>query len=125
MEKKKCKYCGKKKPVDDFPIANVVKGKTYRRLRCQRCYQDTKLSKSRNKRIWLDSFKKGLECKHCGINDFRVLAFHHRDPKEKEIEIAKAIGRWGIERVKKEIAKCDVVCSNCHLILHWEKRNRA
>jgi hypothetical protein len=53
--------------------------------------------------------------KDCGIRDFAVLEFDHRDPRDKRADISALIGRavsWSF--VSNEIAKCDVVCANCH-----------
>lgn len=67
--------------------------------------------------------KQSLACIKCGNNHPAVLDFHHRNPKEKEVNISQALSRfgWGLERVLKEIEKCDVLCSNCHRILHYEE----
>lgn len=60
----------------------------------------------------------------CGLDDFRVLDFHHRNPLEKSFEIStKATGGWGIKTLLKEIEKCDVLCANCHRIHTYEERN--
>ena len=68
--------------------------------------------------------KIGRVCEGCGISDFRVLDFHHVDKNGKEGSIGKAVSKnWNEERILKEIAKCQVLCSNCHRILHWEERN--
>jgi hypothetical protein len=40
---------------------------------------------------------------------------------EKEFGIAKALAKCGqitLEELRAEIAKCDVVCSNCHALRH-------
>lgn len=51
----------------------------------------------------------------------RALDFHHRDPQEKDFEIAKArdysLKKDG-EKLKRELDKCDLLCSNCHRELH-------
>jgi hypothetical protein len=58
-----------------------------------------------------------LGCYLCGFDkNPYALDFHHRDAKEKSFEIASYASR-GIQTVLKEIAKCDVVCANCHRIL--------
>jgi hypothetical protein len=68
--------------------------------------------------------KAGLSCKQCGNADIRVLDFHHADKNTKEASISSMAKRgWGKERILKEIAKCEVLCANCHRILHWEERN--
>lgn len=45
-----------------------------------------------------------------------VMDFDHIDPSTKIGHISKMFLRrmWAIERVKQEIDKCEVVCSNCH-----------
>ena len=62
-------------------------------------------------------------CLRCGIGDERVLQFHHRNPDEKEIPISY-LG-YSMERLKSEVEKCDVLCANCHIILHCERRHDA
>lgn len=63
-------------------------------------------------------------CCKCGFNHPAALDFHHRDPKDKLYEVCnmprKSIGK---ERILCEIEKCDVLCANCHRILHDEQRN--
>lgn len=60
----------------------------------------------------------------CGERHPGCLDFHHRDESEKEFEISDAINHWGIDRLKTEISKCDIICSNCHRKLHWEQRQK-
>jgi len=71
-------------------------------------------------RQWLQEVKQTLKCKFCPESHPAVLEFHHRDPKKKEIDVAHTItDGWGKKRILDEIAKCDVLCSNCHRKLHW------
>jgi hypothetical protein len=54
-------------------------------------------------------------CVRCGIEDPDVLEFHHKDPSQKLAHLGAASTRsWGVERVRAEVAKCDVLCANCH-----------
>jgi hypothetical protein len=56
----------------------------------------------------------------CGEKDVRVLEFDHVRGKK-----GFDIGNWrcfGMLRLLEEIAKCDVVCANCHLIRGWQRR---
>ena len=53
----------------------------------------------------------------CGNGDIRVLTFDHLEPAEKDFNISKAVQNgtsW--ERIQAEIAKCEIVCHNCHAI---------
>lgn len=68
---------------------------------------------------WLRDYKSGLSCIKCGFSHPDALDFHHRDPTEKDIEVSRAIRKgWSRERLQREIDKCDVLCANCHRILH-------
>lgn len=73
---------------------------------------------------WYKSYKQTLSCKYCGICDWRVLQFHHRDPEEKEFAVSAraSAGTTSISRIQKEIEKCDVLCANCHCIVTWKQR---
>ena len=61
---------------------------------------------------------KNKPCLDCKIlYPYYVMQFDHRDGKQKELEIANMVNRgYGLDRIKKEIEKCDVVCANCHTI---------
>jgi hypothetical protein len=61
--------------------------------------------------IW--GYKSSIGCQHCGIDDWRVLDFHHLGDKERPVSNT---GSWSLLRVLKEIAKCQVLCANCHRI---------
>lgn len=62
---------------------------------------------------WLSSLR--TKCLHCGEIDPIVLDFHHRNAAEKSF---KLIGSNCYSRSRKailaEVAKCDVLCANCH-----------
>ena len=53
-------------------------------------------------------------CADCGIQyNPWVMHFDHRDPSQKKNCISM-IKSHSFENLKVEIAKCDVVCANCH-----------
>ena len=75
--------------------------------------------KSRN-RNWLKSIKGKLKCEMCGESHLVCLDFHHNGLEEKDMSISRAVGNgWSIKRIKDEIKKCKVVCSNCHRRIHY------
>jgi hypothetical protein len=54
-------------------------------------------------------------CTRCGEKDLRCLDLHHLDAGEKEFGVSEAVQRgWTPARVAEEIAKCIVLCANCH-----------
>lgn len=64
---------------------------------------------------WLKNYKANLKCSKCAESDEICLDFHHRDSKTKDLSIALVVRQgWAIDRIKKEIDKCDVLCANCH-----------
>jgi hypothetical protein len=61
-------------------------------------------------------------CEWCGEQHPATLQFHHREPSEKSYDIRYMMnGGWSIKRLSEEIAKCDLICANCHLIHHWNE----
>ena len=57
---------------------------------------------------------KGGKCVKCGYNKcIGALEFHHPD-KNKEFGIGAKGYTQSWEKVKKELDKCMLVCSNCH-----------
>lgn len=63
-------------------------------------------------------------CVDCGYSDPIALEFDHVR-RQKKFAVAGGSGSFGrsIETIKKEIAKCEVRCANCHKIRHWKERN--
>lgn len=59
---------------------------------------------------------KDRPCADCGQEyPSYVMDFHHRDPKTKSFDVSKAHTR-SLKSLRAEIAKCDVLCANCHRI---------
>ena len=52
-------------------------------------------------------------CADCGETDRRVLEFDHLDEKRGNVAALMQEG-FGAKTLRAEIAKCDVVCVNCH-----------
>lgn len=134
METKVCTQCGEEKTINSFAWKN--KKKNRRHSECKECHKkyDTKhynrkkeyyLEKARKHkekvRKWFVNFKRDKKCIECGESHPACFVFHHRDSSKKEISIGNAIRMgWGIERLKKEIEKCDILCANCHRKEHWK-----
>lgn len=54
-------------------------------------------------------------CVDCGYDNWLALQFDHRDPTIKEFDISSN-KKKSLDALKREIAKCDIVCANCHWI---------
>ena len=103
----------KKNPISDFYVS---KGKIH--CYCKECHKELGKITYRKRTEELENYKKTLSCKKCGESRFYLLDFHHRNPEEKEYAISDN-PRAGLETIKKEIAKCDVLCANCHREWHY------
>lgn len=62
----------------------------------------------------LDAHKAG-GCVLCFETELTVLDFHHLSDKDVNVSTMLAMSR---DRILKEIAKCIVLCANCHRRVH-------
>ena len=66
---------------------------------------------------------KGGKCEKCDYSKcVDALEFHHIDPNEKDFTIGGK--SWSFDRLKNEVDKCILVCSNCHKEIHFEEKRR-
>lgn len=67
-------------------------------------------------RDYVRSVKNDQPCTDCGQKyPFYIMQFDHREPDKKEFTIGRIAQLTpSMERLKAEIAKCDLVCANCH-----------
>jgi hypothetical protein len=105
--------------------------KIYQKEYQKKWYQDHKetcknsLRKRRNdNRKYIEEIRKNSKCEECLENHPACLDFHHINESQKDLDISRAICDWGLERIKHEIMKCQVLCSNCHRKLHWEQTHK-
>jgi hypothetical protein len=64
----------------------------------------------------------GGECQRCGETHPAALQFHHRDPDTKVFNVTTKVlampRKWPWNAIEDEVAKCDLLCSNCHAKHH-------
>jgi hypothetical protein len=82
-------------------------------------YLDRNRARKRsNKQIAKDYVLKYLRehpCVVCGEDDILVLVFDHLDPKTKKAAVGTMRMRgFSLAMIQAEIAKCQVLCCNCH-----------
>jgi len=117
-----------------MPYKNIEDHKAYQKKYQKEWYKKNKKKHIKNSSILRDKYMKiGYEyinrfktingCAKCSECHVACLEFHHRDSAEKDFEISWAIKNgYSLKRIKQEMKKCDVLCSNCHKKLHWEER---
>lgn len=79
----------------------------------------TKQKRERNKGKQRE-YLEGKSCIVCGEARAVCLDFHHRDPATKRFSVTRALktGSCSKESLDAEIAKCDILCANCHRVAH-------
>lgn len=118
---KKCGRCKKILPHSDFYAHNLASGVTKLQGSCKRC--ESSRTTTRGKLREAEWEARGKSCERCGLEDVHsFFDFHHIDPALKEIQINK-VWYYGKERRDEELAKCIMVCPNCHRKLHVELGN--
>lgn len=127
---KKCNKCGLEKDTSEFrPNSRKKDGlQAYCRI-CDKAFQAEwylknkekciKKSKERNRKYekegkdFVIDYLKSHPCVDCGEKDIIVLEFDHL--ADKESTISQMIrDKCSIEKIQKEIDKCEVRCANCH-----------
>jgi hypothetical protein len=130
---KLCGSCGESLPLSEFNFRSRAQG-TYQSY-CRTCANASWrrwYSKPANKRKHLETLRrrrkkriarnkaiveelKSQPCVDCGRSyPIEAMDFDHLEDKEELI--SKLVYTAGTERLLSEIAKCEVVCSNCHRV---------
>jgi len=137
---KRCCTCKKEKDESEFSWKS--RRKCQRASECKECHKKMRnlyYKANKDKEIksvdvrknvtaeWLRDYKNHKKCARCDENHIAVLQFHHRDPTQKDAAISQGIHnmKWGLKRIQKEIEKCDILCANCHIKLHYELKQSA
>lgn len=114
----KCKKHGECEHVE-----SVDKKNKDIRYRCKKCrVEAVQRRRIKVKRLLVEY--KGGECIRCGYKKcMGALSFHHTNPEQKDFNISYKGHTISLDRAKKEVDKCVLVCSNCHAEIHEELRN--
>jgi hypothetical protein len=117
-----CVHCGRvfhpKQDSQKF-CTRSCKIRNYSRSPLRRTKQNQRKTEKRcSERQYIQDYKKQNPCHFCGESEPACLDFHHRDPKEKKFKLSDGAGRISMNRVKEEIAKCILLCANCHRKVH-------
>ena len=136
---KLCTRCKEYLKLTNFSVVNKKTGKLASMCKiCLRIYnreywskvkhlknplknERTKLKRNEIRKFIISVLQSNC-CADCGISDWRVLEFDHKDRKTKKFNIADST-QFSLKKVKEEIKKCDIVCANCHNIRTIEQRN--
>lgn len=112
---KTCSKCKQTKPLDkeNFYIRKAGKFHYW----CKQCNNKISQQKILDRKRKCVEYKGG-KCSICGYNRyFGSLDFHHLDPTKKESDIS-SLRTYSLEKLRKELDKCILVCKNCHGEIH-------
>lgn len=129
---KKCYICQEVKQANEFSWKNKKQGiRNSMCLSCKREYSREHYQKNseqykknlRRRRLgglaWINEYKESYGCAVCEEDNPLVLQFHH--PFGEREQTVSSLAGCSIETIKKEIAKCIVLCANCHKKEHPKK----
>src|SRR5436305_6143453 len=126
---RRCGSCGASKPVDEFAWRRKAKGPRDSYCRpCRAVYKQAHYAANRRRYIdaarqrrevtqverveYLVTYLRGHPCVDCGEGGPIVLEFD--DLRDKEFGIGSGFRDRNWQSVLDEMAKCEVVCANCH-----------
>jgi hypothetical protein len=124
---KTCKGCGEDLPLDSFYV-NV--GMRDGRLSwCKPCvvsrYRAGRSQRQREVLAYIQQIKLARGCVDCGYNAHpAALDFDHLPGHVKEYRLATMAAGLRRNKIDAEIAKCEVVCANCHRIRTANRRQQ-
>lgn len=140
MALKRCVACGQEKDESEF-TSWWDKATGHRRGTCRSCkseqqkkwYEKNKEEHSAKTRenkqraiaaaqqfVW--DYLSAHSCVRCGESNPIVLEFDHIRG-QKKMHVSEMVRRgYGINSIGEEIAKCQVLCANCHRIKTSEER---
>jgi hypothetical protein len=129
---KKCTKCEAEKNPEEFAFKSKAKGT--RHSQCKEChklyskghyndnliyYKDKSrksktIVKVRNKEF-VNNYLLANPCIDCGERDIEVLQFDHKELIGNGAKRVYSYMDGSLENLKKEIAKCEPRCGNCHI----------
>lgn len=122
---KHCKKCDTHKPLDAF-YKNRTKKDGLQTICKVCCNQNSKAHFNKNPQAYKDKAKrlkadntvlvkerKSVPCMDCGEQyPYYVMEFDHLEAKDFHVSDVRF--RGSTKKLLDEMAKCDVVCRNCH-----------
>ena len=83
------------------------------------CYTKKCIAERKN---WVNQ-QRDKPCSRCGNKfPYYVMDFHHLDRSTKSFAVCRGSYRNSRQRIEKEIAKCILLCANCHRIVEFESK---
>lgn len=124
-EEKACASCDRVLPVAQFKLrSGNGRQAGQRNTMCNRClYVKYTRPEAQRKTQVISEYKLSVGCVDCGFNAHpAALEFDHLPGSDKKFNVMEKVGSYSLDRIWQEVAKCEVVCANCHAIRTTERR---
>lgn len=73
---------------------------------------------------WVKKYKESHPCTDCkGFFQACQMQFDHLPGYEKKQNISQMVARRALNVVQEEIAKCELVCANCHALRTFNRQS--
>lgn len=117
------RFCPKCKKNVDTKNFYQRRGRENSSTYCKPCTSEQTLERMRKLKIKSVEYKGGC-CVRCGYKKYYgSLDFHHLDPSKKDFNLGNC-RLTSFEKIKSELDKCILVCSNCHREIHHEIKEK-
>lgn len=113
--KNMCPKCNERPKLDHHSYCRSCKQEYDREYwhKNKKKHRKARKERIRKNKVWVYKYFESHPCTDCGESDPVVLEFDHQG--DKEHGISTMVGEaYALSTIKKEIAKCEVVCANCH-----------
>ena len=136
IETQRCALCGDVKPLEAFHRMGAG-----RQRYCKPCRRDWdaaywarrrhfRMSQQRDRRRelreWISGIKSSTPCTDCGgYFHPAAMTYDHLPGHEKRDDISSLVAGGYRGAVVTEMAKCEIVCANCHAIRTFRRREAA
>ena len=121
MQVRTCGRCHQDRPLSMFYLDTEERTRKAGRTRvrpCRLCVRELNANRREPRRVIINEAKRS-GCVDCGIkNDEHpeIFDFDHLPGVEKSHSMAAFAVSGSMDALREEMAKCEVVCANCHRI---------
>lgn len=121
-----CANCHREEHAEDHePTFEITfRDKSLEPVRKRKPSEFAELTPRERRRLWVDQYKQQRGCNRCGHDTAASLVLHHVEDGEKGQAVSRLISDgYGPARIRRELNRCKVLCSNCHRKQHRELRD--
>ena len=121
-----CNHCGLDSREAGLPLfeadAGALGGLRNRCTPCGKARAAAGVTRNRRRLRAIILWAKRQPCMDCGQRfHYAAMEFDHV-LGDKRGAVSRAVTRgWSVETLRAEMAKCELVCANCHRVRTWQR----